>query len=391
MDDQTDQNNQNNQNNQNDNRLFYGICATAIGILCLTWMKEDSFSLLGMFTVQCRTLGIILLVIGGWNLLNCDGFGNLIGAILALPFRLLGWLLEHWYLAVAVIALLFWFKPGKNAEPEKSSVSFTTKQEQTLRTEEKPTEESEPVYEVIRRNSGACKNLTRDVRVLLVFVNDNESSWSRQEMSRFTSDLVDPALEYIEYHAAQYGYSISVDDCTFMDDGGNTKVLQFDGTVTDGNDSMSYLAPMDMLRLVRDTFGLSNDAEILEIVRSHYGTEQVAVIFCLNKPGRSFANAQTSNTDTLESVLLYTSYKGADSRASVVAHELMHLFGAEDMYAEDGNRENRYAMAKQMHPDEIFCGEQWNLYDNTVSSFTAYAVGWLDKLPAEYACPEWWS
>lgn len=388
---QNTQNNQNNQNNQKNGSLFPGVCLTALGIFCLIFMKEDVYRILGLFEMSGKTLGIISLVIGGWELLKNDDFGKLLGEILALPFRLLGWLLKHWYVAVAVILLLFWLKPGETAEPEKALVHFGTEQEQTAPAETDPTEETQQGHKATRRNGGVCKNLTQDAKVLLVFVNDNESSWTRNEINRFISDLVDPALEYIEYHAGQYGYSISLEDCSYYDNAGNIRALQFDGTISDGNDPLVSILIPDMLRLVRETYGFSNDTEIVEDVRAYSGTEQVAVVFCLDKPGRSFSNAQGTGTETVESSMLYTSYKGADSRASVFAHELMHLFGAEDMYGEDGKRENRYAMAKAMHPNELFCGEQWNLYDNTISSFTAYAVGWLDTLPAEYDVPEWWS
>ena len=238
-----------------------------------------------------------------------------------------------------------------------------------------------------RRNNGICKNLTQDAKVLLVFVNDDESSWTRQEMNKFISDLVDPALEYIEYYATRYGHSISMEDCTFLDDGGNIMPVRINGSLSDGNDETAGVITLDLVSATLDAYGFSDKTQLMENVQSYAGTEQVAVMFCVDKPGRSFANTGANP----ESVVLYTSYKGADSRASVFAHELMHLFGAEDMYDEGGLRANRYAMAKQMHPNELFCGEQWNLYDNIISSYTAYAVGWLDKLPAEYDCIEWWS
>lgn len=399
---QGNQNNQNNQNGSNDNGLFYGIFITVIGILCLTWMKEDSFRFLGMFTVQCKTLGIILLVIGGWKLLSNDGFGNLVGEILALPFRLLGWMLEYWYVTAAIVALVFWLRP-EYEEPVKEEFHFAAATEQTA-SAQMVSGETEGIivtptlppakvyihqpYAGMSREAGICRNLRGDAMLLLVFVNDSSSTWTPKEIQNFIGNVVDPGLDFIVYRASEYGYGISVEKCVYQDDNGDTRVMQYNDTVYDLD---AQYSTTDLAERAAETYGFASVTDMIENVRAYAGTDQVGIVFCMDKAGRSYAHRHDSDPDYVEYAMLFSSWKGHKTRAAEVAHEVMHLFGADDMYAEGDVRVNRAALAKKLHPRELYYEYQWNLYDNVVSPYTAYAVGWLDSLPAEYNVPEWWS
>lgn len=388
---------------KDENRLFYGIGASALAVLCLTWMKEDSFTFLGMFTVSCRTLGIILAIIGGWNLLTSDGFGDFVGEVLAFPLRVLGWLVEYWYLAVLIVALVFWLKPDKEEPPETTEFTFPR---QTYLQETEPVYTVPPVtatipvattpteppviqpYPGMHRNAGTCKNLTRNAQVLLVFVNDSASNWSQQEIQTFMTDLVYPGLDYIEYQAGKYGYNIVLETCWYPDDAGNARILYYDGTVADWD---SAEPTMDLVNRARELYGFDSNLAMVENVNSYGGVDQTAVVFCLDKPGRSYANWHDTDNSYVEQAVVFTSMNGTRSRSDLIAHEVMHLFGADDLYANGGERENRAKLAGQWHPAELFYQGRWNIYENTICAYNAYAVGWLDTLPAEYDIPEWWS
>lgn len=372
---------------EKNNRMLYAVVGLGLGWVCMKWMKEDVYRVMGLFDMTGKTFGIIFLVFGGWNLLaeiaEDEDLQKLLGEILALPFRLLGWVLSHWYLVLGAVLLFNWLDDKEDTVPTESiSVAAT---------EELPAETVLPPGSEARRNVGACRNLTQDASVLLVFVDDSEGTWTREEINWFINDLVDPALEYIEYYAGQYGFGISLNSCAYADESGKTKVLQYEGTLFEGADGLGTIAIMDLSRLAIESYGFSTNADMLEDARAYAGTEQVAVLFCLDKPGRSYASAMSYDSDVMESAVLYTSFKNAETRASAVAHELMHLFGAEDMYAEGDKRVNRAALAEILHPNELFYGEQWNLYDNIVGPYTAYMVGWLEELPPEYDCADWWS
>ena len=47
-------------------------------------------------------------------------------------------------------------------------------------------------------NLGTCKSLRGEVAVVLFYVDDDESQWTREERERFTQNEVRPALAFLE-------------------------------------------------------------------------------------------------------------------------------------------------------------------------------------------------
>lgn len=388
---------------KNDN-LVYGAIFLLLGILFVTWMKEDSFAVLGLFNLKCSTLGTVMLVIAAWNLLvefsQNDSFSDLITGILMSPFYLLGWLLEHWYLVAGIAALVFFFGPEEDAPGQAYGAvghpgwTMEFSREPEVRETEwvppatNPPERVVQDYPGMSREAGICKNLREDAMLLLVFVNDNTSSWTPKEMQTFTANVVKPGMDYIVYRAAEYGYGITLDHCVYPDENGDTKALDYNGTVYDLDSSAST---KDLTERAAEAYGFATVSDMIENVRQYAGNDQVGIVFCMDKAGRSYAHRHDTDPDYVEYVMLFSNWKGQKTRAAAVAHEIMHLFGADDMYAEGDVRVNRAALAKKLHPKELYYEYQWNLYDNVVGPYTAYAVGWRDTLPPEYDCPEWWT
>ena len=82
---------------------------------------------------------------------------------------------------------------------------------------------------------------------------------------------------------------------------------------------------------------------------------QVAILLLVNKDGRSHAGIDFSddNGDDVECTTIFSSLMG--HKTASVNHELLHLFGAEDLYEEKSTGENaaRAAIAKIHYPNDI--------------------------------------
>ena len=74
------------------------------------------------------------------------------------------------------------------------------------------------------------------------------------------------------------------------------------------------------------------------------------------------------------------------SRASTIAHEILHLFGAEDYYVSM----SREALANQKYPDDIMLWQVERIQDNSIGDCTAYSVGWTDEVPDVCYDDRWW-
>ena len=90
----------------------------------------------------------------------------------------------------------------------------------------------------------------------------------------------------------------------------------------------------------------------------------------------------------MEYCLIFTGFTDTsyDSASDTVAHETLHLFGAEDYYYPD----SRKALAKQVYPTDIMLCAMSDLAYFTLDSYTAYCVGWTDTAPEVCSNPAWW-
>lgn len=238
------------------------------------------------------------------------------------------------------------------------------------------------------RNGGVCRTLKEDASVVVIFLEDDQSRWTEWEMNNYLENMVCPAFDFIEYYAGRYGHSTDLDYVYYVDDYNAPKATWYNGSVS--SYSPGYF-DNSIHENVAQALGYTSSHDMLRNDRNYSGNDQIAYLYVLDKPGRSYAYWNSAAGDYIEGAVLFTSQNGVQERANVVAHELMHLFGAEDIYAEGSENVNRARMAQRVCPNEIFLSYRWNIFDNAVSDFNAYAVGWLDYFPEQYRAAEWWS
>ena len=236
-------------------------------------------------------------------------------------------------------------------------------------------------------NTGVCKNLAEDARVIVLFLNDDESSWNIRDMKDYLTDAVEPALSFLEETAIEYGVQLSLDYSYYVDNEDAPVSITYTGIIRDG-DSES-LNP-DILEQSATALGFASKWDMLEQDRQDAGIEQIAYLVCANKNGRSYASCVMGLEGT-EYMMLYNQIPQKWSRRNGVVHELLHMFGAEDLYSGNGKNANREKLAKQLNRYDVMLEAKWHFKGNVVGPFTAYCIGWLDNLPEEYNCPEWWS
>ena len=58
-------------------------------------------------------------------------------------------------------------------------------------------------------------------------------------------------------------------------------------------------------------------------------------------------------------------------------HELLHLFGAEDLYQPEARRE----LAKELYPDEVMLQSHRALDEIQIGPHTEYLIGWSTEKP----------
>ena len=127
-----------------------------------------------------------------------------------------------------------------------------------------------------------------------------------------------------------------------------------------------------------------------ERLLQEYGADGIATCMFVNAPGRSYAIVYDGEDNVMESLVMFArNDKGTEEEPAVYAHEILHVFGAHDLYnGEEYSREVTDYIAAS-YPDEIMrsvAGE--GKISEQISRITAYHLGWIDEIPETESFPE---
>lgn len=231
---------------------------------------------------------------------------------------------------------------------------------------------------------GTNKDLRGKISVYVFFIDDDNSSWDEESVSIYMKSAVRYGLRFLENQASFYGveleFSVQYYASTMPE---YSDKLKYKGSVINGvNDIYSD----DVMDKIADNFGYSGEDALYKAYRAQDDGDEIIFATVLNKPGRSFGLMQVvdSGVDSVEFAVLFVNYLWEDIPIrrnwhlySTFAHEIMHLYGAIDIYEDDEIKE--YSLYK--YPQDIMLLKTRVLGILNVSEFTAYSVGWTDSPP----------
>lgn len=142
-------------------------------------------------------------------------------------------------------------------------------------------------------------------------------------------------------------------------------------------------------------------------ITEKYGDANIVIILFLNKIARSFASP-ADPLATLENILMddpyyadfgyfdtcvifsrhYKYMDDIDFNPNLIAHELLHLYGAVDLYYECSENPQYDAMKAEQSiiAGTYLANEIMFNHDSTneISDLTAYLIGWEETVPIKY-------
>lgn len=238
-------------------------------------------------------------------------------------------------------------------------------------------------------NTGSCYDMEKDICYYVVFLDDRESKWNENEKSIFTENKLSVSLDYLSNKASEYSVSLCKEYKIYPAD---DTALTFDGIVE--SDVVENGSQEDILNQISLSTGYSSPEKMDSEIKKELDVKQIAYLFVLNKDGRSYKYSYvTEDSKKIEFCVFFDdaiSFDGNTCR-STIAHELLHLFGAEDFYDPYGEMPQRQKLAEELYPNDIMFSLKDDVNDAQIGSFTAYTVGWTDTLPKECDVPEWWN
>ena len=235
---------------------------------------------------------------------------------------------------------------------------------------------------------GNCKQLSGKVIVILLYMDDFESFWTEDEITKFTEFEVKPALDFMEKQAQNHNVSLSM-EIGYIHSG-----LYYDDEVIESVKETGY-ATGDVLWKASLGLGYESDKKMLEEYRRQFQTEEIVSFAIFNKDGTSYALNPKRGYDDYnirEHCLIFAYDRGSNKesairggQSSVIAHEMLHLFGAEHLYTPRARKE----IAERVFSKDIMLHQEYEIQKNNIGDATAFYIGWTDTVPEALYDKNW--
>jgi len=241
---------------------------------------------------------------------------------------------------------------------------------------------------------GSAGYLSGTTVLVSIFVSDADYQWDfsnpqDQQTAQDALNYMSIGTAFLRDSAARYGR-----DASFVYDWNANRDLAFEAFFSDQSlvSGDTYYEPVDAY--VRET--ISSDQ-----LKQEYGAANIIYVAFFNTPDSldraSNAMGVFSEGDYgMDEMLgIYTHCLGQEESPGVYAHELLHCFGAPDLYADAGDQDyglnadlrNAY---KAEYPQDIMIGDgvdpatDMPVYDRVpteITDLTAYYTGLTDESP----------
>lgn len=205
------------------------------------------------------------------------------------------------------------------------------------------------------RNAGASKRLCGNVVIVNFLVNDGAGSeFTAGEQEDFRS-LVVAALQKLKRAAGAAGVPLTL------------RYVNYPIEIPERARYQSF----DWIRSIPRQFGKKSIEELQRYFEEAYGCDEAPVMMIVDRNARSYAyKTGYANRSEEETSVIFSDQRDRpiDCRARTYLHELLHQFGASDLYYPaliDGT-------AKRYFPNSIMRG------GDEVDELTAYLIGWTD-------------
>lgn len=247
---------------------------------------------------------------------------------------------------------------------------------------------------------GACKKLKGEVLVYAVFTESKQlPQWTGFDMHS-TKDSLKRALAWLENKATENGQSVHFKTIWHKEE----KIKPIESNLPNQNlnsmvfrpgfisqiDRWSNKIAKQMVReLPTDTTKIlikriEEREKLISRLRQIYNVENVALLFFINNHGRNDASVTLHTGDNKSPEYCVITEK----RASVIAHEVLHLFGALDFYLHPGMmkfRQRKHVFqANKEFKDDIMSHPARDINQLDIEDLTAYLIGWRDDFDNKF-------
>lgn len=226
-----------------------------------------------------------------------------------------------------------------------------------------------------KRNTGSAGTMSGRIHVYHIFASDLNSTWEQTEREDVLTRM-QHAYQFIQRQSRRHGIELEFSDEI-------ARPVTYQGNLP----RSTFVNPKWTEHIIKEA---SEDSSVDLTKRLKRRTNADSVISCLHidKPALSYNLAFYANVApefAAERMVCFSQYPDTrPTAAATYAHEILHLFGAGDLYFPYDKSESRKDIAKRLFPNDVMFRVDYNLDRLNVGPFTAYRIGWRDTLDPQH-------
>ena len=225
-----------------------------------------------------------------------------------------------------------------------------------------------------KRAIGSADVLSGKVAICHIFCFDQQSFWQPHQRDRVLH-LMDQAFAFISAQSRGHGKQIEFVERVM----GPVQVAQQISTDSMADPNWTE----DVIRLASQNSG----QQLVDRLKRETQADSVIICLHVNKSALSYNLAYYDNVAkkfAAERMVCFTRYPdGRETAAATHAHEILHLFGAGDLYFPYDITPDRKLRAATLFPNDVMYRVDYNLGQLNVGPFTAFRVGWTNQLDSQ--------
>ncbi len=209
------------------------------------------------------------------------------------------------------------------------------------------------------------QSLIGEVYLFSLFIDTEEEDWEEEEINYYYTQLLESEA-WLTDQATYYDQVLSFENDYFID---NKQQIYL-------NDIRRGQSAKRTVNKALVELGYDDFEDFLEKTNFDFSKNRLKMVFFVKKKDRSHAINYFSNKDLDIAIVYCKSTYGRMTNHHVISHEILHQFGAWDLYNGESQSAEFAEKAIKLYPNSIMINV-WRNRDNLeVDELTAWRIGW---------------
>jgi hypothetical protein len=229
--------------------------------------------------------------------------------------------------------------------------------------------------------AGSAYKLSGKIYTLSCFVSGPNEEWTYNEKLEML-DLLKEGQKWISAQALKNSISVEFNESGSFGLNKDIKLSRIERGTASGNESVDWVSK------VFYTIGYKSIFDFDSWIKKNTKADNYQVIIFVKGKGNGYAMAYSTEMKKdkfyVEGAVLYEKYNGGTKLASSsIAHEILHLYGAWDLYKTFNQTEGNEERARALFPNSIMLRTSYNINELNIDNLTAWLIGWNNN-PKEW-------